>query len=792
MKLLRVLGILTIVLLSVVVVALQFGPSVPTARGKSPSVPLADGLTPEQVLAQDLALADARVQQYTVGRRSEVFGVRQVLADQYTAASTACKTADCRQVEIYLFDENAAVTALVNLDTQTVLDVLYLANMQPGINKRLADRAIDIAINAPEVIDALGYKPTAEGLAAVPAGVRGTVCAHQHLCAAPTFKQNGRFLWAFVDLTDDRLLTVQWTEAGEDGSTVPFTPEGCPPPGSVTRDGWSLLHEVTGTDSMRIYDVTYNGVPVATSIKLVEWHAAYPGFGFVDATGCGGGGGGFPIYPYGNTQVLDLLDGQSNIIGFEVVQDFRMGSWGSGCNYRYEQRIQFFADGRFRTASLAYGQGCGTNATYRPLVRVDIAVNGDASDSFAYWDGSQWLTQANELYRTPYDGPNGPHASDANGHAWRITDQSGAGYYLEPSVGQFGDGSEGDAPFVYAVTHHANEGDTDLGVIGTCCNSDHTQGPHNYVNNEALENQNIVLWYIPQMVTDASPPDYYCWTLQGEPNPITYPCWSGPMFVPISQAPNAQFEYTTPVLAGLPVALINTSTGQDPVSYEWDLGDGSPIVTTEHVTQTYTSAGDFTVVLTATDSLGSDVYSAVLQVLPVVAGFSHTSEVLVAQPVTFTNESVGAEVMSYVWDFGDGTATSTDMNPTHVYTVSGNYTVTLTASNSYGSDVSTSTIQVVEAATAAFSYSGSGFVGEPINFSNESGGTPPITYNWDFGDGNNSTEENPSHTYMAAGTYTVTLTAENPYGTDTFTTTIDISQVFVPEFMVYLPITIKP
>lgn len=577
---------------------------VEVVRGKSSAVPLTNQLTSEQTLAQDLALKNRQVFEHTRNHRSEVFGVREVLADQYTAASTACATANCWQVEIYNFDENTAVTAIVNLDTQKVLDVLYQPSMQPGINKRLADLAVDIAINAPEVIEALGYKPDRSLLTAVPGGLLGTPCETGHLCAAPTIRQGNRFLWAVVDLTDEKLVGINWTDSDVDGSTVPFTPEGCPPPGTVNRDGWAMSYENTGTDSMRVYNITYNGVAVATSIKLVEWHADYGSSGYTDATGCGGSGGGFPIYPYGNTQVLDLLDGQSNVIGFELVQDFRMSSWGNSCNYRYEQRIQFFNDGRFRTASLAYGKGCGTNSLYRPLVRVDIAANGDSNDAFSYWDGSQWVSPTNELYRTPYAGSNGPHSLTAEGYAWRVLDSSGAGYYLEPSNGQFGDGSEGDNPFIYVTQHKASEGDTDLGIIGSCCLDDHQQGPHNYVNNESITNQNIVLWYIPQMMTDATAPDYYCWTVQGEPNPVTYPCWSGPMFVPAAQAPQAGFTHSQPTMRNQPVTFTNTSTG-DGNTYLWDFGDGTTSTDVNPV-HTFAQSRVYIVSLTATNAVGSN------------------------------------------------------------------------------------------------------------------------------------------------------------------------------------------
>ena len=107
--------------------------------------------------------------------------------------------------------------------------------------------------------------------------------------------------------------------------------------------------------------------PVATRLKLAEWHARYPGnWGYRDYTGCGGGGGGFAIYPYGNTQIRTLYDHNNVAIGFEVVQDFRMSNWGADCNYRYEQHFEFYMDGRYRVKVAAYGRGCGDNQQAKP------------------------------------------------------------------------------------------------------------------------------------------------------------------------------------------------------------------------------------------------------------------------------------------------------------------------------------------------------------------------------------------------------------------------------------------
>ena len=58
----------------------------------------------------------------------------------------------------------------------------------------------------------------------------------------------------------------------------------------------------------------------------------------------------------------------------------------------------------------------------------------------------------------------------------------------------------------------------------------------------------MVLWYVPQSQTVPTAPDYYCWTVSGEPNPETYPCWTGPMFHPIAEEPQS-FGLYIPLVA---------------------------------------------------------------------------------------------------------------------------------------------------------------------------------------------------------------------------------------------------
>ncbi|AKB30298.1 Chitin binding protein [Methanosarcina siciliae T4/M] len=143
--------------------------------------------------------------------------------------------------------------------------------------------------------------------------------------------------------------------------------------------------------------------------------------------------------------------------------------------------------------------------------------------------------------------------------------------------------------------------------------------------------------------------------------------------------------------------------------------------------------------------------------------------------VNFTDLSTGSPD-TWEWDFNnDGTVDSTEQNPSYTYTSAGTYTVNLTVANANGTDseVKIDYITVSESSTpaepvAAFTADvTSGTAPLTVNFTDQSTGSP-TAWAWDFdNDGNvDSTEQNPSYTYNAAGNYTVNLTVENAAGTD--------------------------
>lgn len=144
--------------------------------------------------------------------------------------------------------------------------------------------------------------------------------------------------------------------------------------------------------------------------------------------------------------------------------------------------------------------------------------------------------------------------------------------------------------------------------------------------------------------------------------------------------------------------------------------------------------------------------------------------------VSFADTSLGYTPMTYAWDFGDGT-TSDRENPTHTYKADGEYTVSLTVTNPYGSDTKTVNrfIAVGNPPVADFSAVPlEGTLPLTVSFTDTSA-NKPSAWNWDFGDGGVSTETNPTHTFTQPGTYTVRLKVSNIFGSDTISRTSLIS-----------------
>ena len=226
--------------------------------------------------------------------------------------------------------------------------------------------------------------------------------------------------------------------------------------------------------------------------------------------------------------------------------------------------------------------------------------------------------------------------------------------------------------------------------------------------------------------------------------------------IQVNALPSVSFTGNN-VCQGTATTFTNSTTGA--TSYSWDFGDGSSS-TLATPTRTYGTAGTYTVRLTATSGSNcSSVGSKTVQVYAnPIAGFN-ASSVCAGTSLQFVNTSSGAA--TYAWDFGDAT-TSTSANPSKTYGTSGTYTVTLTVTSS-NNCTNVIAKQVVIYATPVADFSNTTECqGVATVFTNSSTGA--TSYNWTFGDGNASTTTSPNYMYGNAGTYNVTLVANNSNG----------------------------
>ena len=214
--------------------------------------------------------------------------------------------------------------------------------------------------------------------------------------------------------------------------------------------------------------------------------------------------------------------------------------------------------------------------------------------------------------------------------------------------------------------------------------------------------------------------------------------------------------------APLVVHFTNTSTGA--TSYNWNLGNGV-ITAMTNASTSYLTAGTYTVTLTAYNGSSSNTHTVIITVYPTptVNFTADDTAVCPGVPVTFTSTTSSgvAGPLTYMWNFGDGSSSSST-GPSHPFALSGYYNITLSATNSTGcisSLTKTAYIHVFTPASVDFAGSPAYICNPPgnVTFTSTVSGTGPFSYNWSFGNGGSSFLLNPTTTYTSTGAYTVKL-----------------------------------
>lgn len=324
--------------------------------------------------------------------------------------------------------------------------------------------------------------------------------------------------------------------------------------------------------------------------------------------------------------------------------------------------------------------------------------------------------------------------------------------YDKPSINFRANDSTGCAPFSVQFTDFSTPAP---GTINTGWQWDFGNGSSSNIQNPQTTFANAGNYNVSLRVTN----DRGC-----------FATFTKPSYIRLTGGLQLGFTNTPPPRCRAPftVSFTNTTTGPGTLSYLWSFGDGNTS-TQQNPTHTYAATGNYTVTLAVTSSSGcTDTLrrSNAVAIPVITTAFTAPDSICVLSPANFTNTSSPAG-QSSAWDFGDGT-TSTAANPLKAFTVPGTYTVRLVQTFQNCRDSFSRPIRVLPKPSTAFTANNTFSCQPPltVNFTNNSTGA--VSYLWNFGDGNTSTQQSPTHTYTAYGNFTVTLISTNASGcTDT-------------------------
>jgi PKD repeat protein len=242
--------------------------------------------------------------------------------------------------------------------------------------------------------------------------------------------------------------------------------------------------------------------------------------------------------------------------------------------------------------------------------------------------------------------------------------------------------------------------------------------------------------------------------------------------------PDAAFYHSDVLCVGQNVQFTDSSllNGGGPItSWRWNFNDplsGTGNTSTlQNPLHAFTASGTFNVKMVIANAGGckdSLVKPVIINVLP-VANFTFDT-VCQGSLVHFTDQSTTnpGTILTWDWDFGDGSIHATVPNPSHLYTTAGPFTVKLTVMNSgQCTNFKTKVVHLSPAPFAAFSNSTENCSGSEVSFIDQSTYTQGyiVIWTWDFGDGHDTVINFPAyspviHTYATAGTYNVILTVK--------------------------------
>lgn len=213
-----------------------------------------------------------------------------------------------------------------------------------------------------------------------------------------------------------------------------------------------------------------------------------------------------------------------------------------------------------------------------------------------------------------------------------------------------------------------------------------------------------------------------------------------------------------------PLIIQASNTSQNTLTYAWFIDNvlvdtnANPLLVINNNTSTEKNS---VIRLVSTSAYGcTDEYIRNVKILPVpVADFFIPNSVVKYPQNTFSfvNQNVQPS-FTYKWYFGDGDSSLLANPGPHSYASPGQYNVTLIAYNTQCSDTLVR-LATIQPPFPVVSFTGSGVGCAPLSVNFQNNTLYADRYEWDFGDGMKSNEENPTHVYQTGGVYTISLVA---------------------------------
>ena len=233
------------------------------------------------------------------------------------------------------------------------------------------------------------------------------------------------------------------------------------------------------------------------------------------------------------------------------------------------------------------------------------------------------------------------------------------------------------------------------------------------------------------------------------------------------------------------------STGDSIVGWSWNFGDGG-FSSQQNPIHQYTANGDYVACLSIQTISGcintfcDTVSISCIQPLTCTAGYQYTLGACPA--ITFfgfgNSSQTGDTAITYSWNFGDGTS-AMGVNPTHTYTQNGSYVACLFvifASGCQATYCDTLNINCIQPPVCNANFQWAPNPNLPCQYidftdlSTSSTGDSIVSWNWIFGDGGNSNQQNPTHFYSNTGSYLACLVIQTASGcTNTYCDTVNVN-----------------